>query len=163
MVATAKPTITLREFDSADWPIIWKWIEGYYWSVADDYAPTTMHAFVESQRRRGSKNLAFYRGNELVGLIMFVALNPYLCECHIYFKRSFWGRENTIPALRLAHEWIHRETNFQKCSMPIFANNRHVVRVLREFGAEQEAHLRAHTTQRGKPIDVLMFALFREE
>lgn len=153
--------ISLQKFDDADWPIIWKWIEGYYWKVADDYAPKTMQAFVDSQRVRGSKNLGVYKGSELVGLIMFDHLSPVLCECHIYFKRSFWGHENTLPALQLAYDWALNKTNYEKCTVPVFESNRLIIQVLRKFGAVQEGFFRNHTHQRGKPVNVLMFSMFR--
>jgi len=163
MVATAtKPMIELRDFDPSDWPVIWKWIERYYWKVADDYAPKTLREFVDASIRRGSRNFGVYRDGELGGLIMFDQLSPILCECHIYFKRSFWGWGTTVPALRLAHAWATGPGGYKKGTSPVFESNRLMVRLLEHLGAVQEGFFRNHTTQRGKPVNVLYFSIFKE-
>lgn len=159
---TAKAPIELRPFDSADWPVIWRWIERYYFKVADDYAPKTLREFVDASIRRGSKNFGVYKNGELGGLIMFDHLSPMLCECHVYFKRSFWGWETTVPALRLAYRWAVTEGGYKKCTSPVFESNRLMIRLMEHLGFVQEAFFRNHTMQRGKPVNVVYLSLFRE-
>lgn len=161
MTATAPaPTIELRGWNSADWPICWSWLNRYYWKVADDYAPKTLQEFVDASISRGSRNFGVYRNGELGGLIMFDRLSPYLCECHVYFKRSFWGWATTVPALQLARRWATTEGGYSKCTSPIFESNQLMVKLAERLGFIQEAFFRAHTTQRGKPVNVLYFSYF---
>jgi RimJ/RimL family protein N-acetyltransferase len=109
---------------------------------------------------RNSRNLAVYRDGELVGLVIFDHITPVVCECHIYFKRSFWGRERTIPALRLAYQWAER-AGYEKMTSPVLATNRLMIGLLKRLGAVQEGHFRAHTRQNGRPVDMEYWSIFK--
>lgn len=161
MTATAPSKLKLRTFDPSDFPIVWSWIGKNYWKVADDYSPKTMREFVDSQIERGSKNLGVYSGNELVGMLVCDPLSPVVCEGHAYFKRSFLGRENTAPAVWMGIQWAF-DQGFKKMTSPVFERNRLMVRLLTQLGGVQEGFFRGHTTQQGKPVNVLYFSFFKE-
>lgn len=154
--------IGLRPFEKADWPICWRWITPHLSTLLHDDGPQTQRQFVDSHIERGSRNFGVYRDSELVGLFICDHVSPMLCEAHVYFKRSFLGRENTIPALRLGIEWAFTDGGYHKITSPVFESNRLMIRALKELGAVQEACFRAHVRQNGQPVDVLYFSIFKE-
>ena len=129
---------------------------------AKDYAARERTARAAFQAKLFDPTRGVYRDGELGGLIMFDRLSPILCECHVYFKRSFWGWATTVPALRLAYAWATGPGGYKKGTSPVFESNRLMVRLLEHLGAVQEGFFRNHTTQRGKPVNVLYFSIFKE-
>src|SRR5689334_10842981 len=93
------PELQLRPFNNADLPIIFEWIKQKP-SLFFDHSPRTITEFVDDLMKRESRNFGVYRGEELVGLFICDHVNPTVCEAHVYFKRSFLGHKNTLPALK---------------------------------------------------------------
>lgn len=153
--------IELLPFSPSDWPICWRWLQPHLSTLLHDHGPQTQREFVDSHIERGSRNFGVYRDSELVGLFICDHVSPIVAEAHCYFKRSFYGRENTIPALRLGLDCAW-SLAYKKVTSPVFKTNRLMIRALKELGAVQEACFKAHVRQNGQPVDVLYFSFFRE-
>jgi RimJ/RimL family protein N-acetyltransferase len=157
-------TVTLRSpFPVEDVPRIWEWIEPFRWRVSDDYSPKTLAEFVVYFRGLSARcrTWAVYRNRELGGLITYEALSPIVGTAHCTFKKSFWGSKTTVPALEQAIAEMLAES--PKLSLPVMQGNKAMIALLARMGATQEGVLRKHTMREGRPIDVVMMAIFRPE
>lgn len=150
-------------FPAEDVPRIWNWIEPFRWRVSDDFSPKTLAEFLShfSALASRGRTWAVYRGGELGGVISYEKLSPIVGTAHVVFKKSFWGRGTTVPALRLAGAEMLADV--PKLSLPVFQGNKAMVALLMVAGAVQEGVLKKHSQRNGKPIDVVMMAFFRPE
>jgi len=147
-------------------PRIWIWTEQFRRRVADDFGPKTLDEFVadwQASRDRGRRTWAVYRDGELGGLVTFDPWSPMVGTTHCLFARRFWGHETTLPALRAAYQQIFDVTGVQKLLSFAFADNRQLGVIAHRLGARTEGVLRQQTMRGGKPVDMVLFGLLREE
>jgi hypothetical protein len=132
--------------------------------VADDFSPATLEEYVETQTRRmhPGLNWGVYRGSDLGGAIWFEPGSPVGGIIHTVFRRDFWGHDTTYPALYAAVDQIFAAGN-QKMLAMCFADNHSVRGMAKRFGMAQEGLLRSMTMRGGKPVDMVIYGLTKEE
>lgn len=133
--------------------------------VADDFAPATLDAFVRQWRARqavGQRSWAVLRNGELGGLVTFQAENTHCGVTHCLFKKTFWGHETTLPALRLVYASIFAE-GYHKVASLAFADNVQILHMARRLGGDREGTLREHTMRGGAPVDMMIIGLTRTQ
>jgi RimJ/RimL family protein N-acetyltransferase len=133
--------------------------------VADDYAATTLDAFMLDWQRRaaaGQQSWAIYRDGELGGLVTLDLANPGVGSTHCLFVKRMWGQETTLPALREVYRLIF-ETGLRKLLAFVFDDNWQIKAIARKLGARREGFLRQQTMRGGKPVDMVILGLLREE
>jgi RimJ/RimL family protein N-acetyltransferase len=150
-------------------PVLWGWIESFRDRVCDDFSPKTFPEFLENwiaRAKAGTRTWGVWRDDSLGGMISVGPLNPILAETHLVFARRFWGRETTIPALRQAYA-IAFASGFEKLQAAVFADNYQLIALAKAIGAVEETHpkhpLRAQTRRNGKPVDMRLISLFKED
>lgn len=150
-------------FPTAEIPRIWGWIEPFRWRVSDDFSPKTLTEFITFYRAQAerAKTWAVYRDGELGGAITYEQVSPIVGTAHCVFKKSFWGRKTTIPALQAAIGQMFECCT--KLSLPVMDGNKAMLSLLRELGASKEGALEKHTLRDGKPVDLVLLALFKEK
>lgn len=150
-------------FPAEDIPRIWAWIEPFRWRVSDDFSPKTLAEFVVHFRgvaERAAKTWAVYVSGELGGVITYERLSPVVGTAHATFKKSFWGQKTTLPAIDEAVNEMLADR--PKLSLPVIEGNKAMMGLLKKLGATQEGVLKAHTLRDGKPLDLVLMALFRK-
>lgn len=147
-------------FPVAEVPRIFSWMAPFMARVSDDYSPKTMDAFVEWFMGQSAvmKTWGVYRDGELGGVISFQQISPVVGTAHATFKKTFWGQATSVPALQLASAEMFQTC--QKVALPVFGNNKSMLGLLAKLGAKKEGILKAHTVRDGKPLDIVMLALF---
>lgn len=149
-------------------PRLYRWIETFRDRVADDFAPNTLGEFVilMADRLESHKSWAIYRDEELGGLITFERLNPWLGTAHVLLKPEFQakrtkGEQLAVKACRQAVTEMFQE-GIGKLSFYPFAGNLAIGSLLINIGAKREGTLEAHTLSNGKPVDIWMYGLTKE-
>jgi len=144
-------------------PRVWYWLQEFRSRVADDFAPQTMAEFIEQWRSRPEqRSWAVSRDGELGGLVTFQPENTVTGVTHCLFKKSFWGHETTVPALRLVYGQIFSEGFNKVCSLA-FRDNVQILHLARVLGGDKEGVLREHTLRGGKPVDMMIIGLTRAQ
>jgi RimJ/RimL family protein N-acetyltransferase len=144
-------------------PRIWNWIEPFRARVSDDFSPKTMAEFLThfSALAARGRTWGVYRAEELGGVIWCEPSSPRVCAAGCAFKRSFWGAKTAVPALASAS--AEMLASFPKVSIAVMRGNKALISALAQVGARREATLRGHTARAGKPIDIVVMAMFRKE
>lgn len=148
-------------FPMSDAPRIWAWSEAFRAKVSDDFSPKTLPEFLEHFRQTAevATTWAVYRDGELGGMISYQQASPVVGTAHCVFKKAFWGEATTRVAIQSAVAQM-----FQRCeklSLPVLAGNLAIISLLKKMGASKEGVLRAQTRRDGKPVDMVMMALFK--
>jgi RimJ/RimL family protein N-acetyltransferase len=145
-------------------PRIWRWMSDVPCRVCDDFAPCTLEEFLAQwEQRRGVDTWGVLRNGELGGYVSFEKLTPVVGTVHVLFKRSFWGRGTTIPALELVYAQAFEQSGVSKILSLVFRDN-HAIRALaRHVGAREEGIFRNHTMRNGKPVDMVAIGLLKGE
>lgn len=151
-------------FPEYAWPRVWTWMNQFRSRVADDFSPQTMEEYVETQSNRmhTGLNWGVYRGGDLGGAIWFEPGNPVNGIIHTVFRKDFWGRETTYPALNEAIEKIF-EAGMIKVQAMFFADNHSVRGMAKQLNMRPEGLLRSTTIRNGTPVDMAIFGLLKEE
>jgi RimJ/RimL family protein N-acetyltransferase len=149
-------------------PQLWLWIESFRDRVMDDFAPRTLEDFLADWEAREStrKSWGVYRQDELGGVVIIEPVNPVSVSSHVAFKRSFWGRETTVPALREVYAEVF-ESGVERISAAIFEDNYQIRNLALEVGAIEETRrsqpLRNCTVRNGDLVGMRIISLFPEE
>ena len=145
-------------------PRVWRWIEPFRAKVADDFSPRDEHQFIAHmvEKWEGQKTWAIYRDSELGGLITFEKLSPWLGTAHLLLKPDFQGKGISLPVCKQAIAAMFEE-GVGKLEFYPLAGNLAVGSLIVNLGAQREGRLRAHTVCDGKPTDVCVYGLLKEE
>lgn len=172
------PSIELRPWREADWPLAFRWaLQCWRW-IADDSFPKDQRTWIrhriaatqdqEARDQGMPKNFGVYRDGELGGILMCEGRGPWVCQAHCIFKRgidrrdSFWGHQTTVPALQLGIEkaW---EMGYTKVQAVFFDDHRAMIRLMEELDAVQEAIYQRQAIREGEWATLVGYAIFREE
>lgn len=153
-----------------DWalPVLWLWIEAVRRRVADDYGPKSFDEFLADwEARRGSRRTwGVWRDRQLGGMVSIEPVNPDVVVTHAIFKRDFWGRQTTMPALSQVYTEVFRQ-GVNKITSMIFADNYEIRALALALGAVEETDrrhpLKAATRRAGELVDMRVISLFRED
>jgi RimJ/RimL family protein N-acetyltransferase len=157
----ARSKIELHPWDETDWPIAWLWMQPYWRQLVDDSIPRDLDFFVENQRMKGAVSFGVYRDDELGGLLTQVTVSPWKCFGDCVFKKSFWGRDTTVPALE-AGKRLAWSMGYHKISCIVFEDNHLMIGLLNRVGGIFEGILLEDTQREGRKVNMLSYALLRD-
>jgi RimJ/RimL family protein N-acetyltransferase len=130
--------------------------------LADDFSPKTLDGFIHHARATWTRSWGIWVGEELGGIITYRAWSPVCGELHIICRRDFWGRERTDAAAVLAMGDVFAYGAIKVMGVA-FAENKQVRAMLKRLGFSREGQLRKHTLHRGRPVDVMLFGMTKQE
>lgn len=144
-------------------PRVWRWVEQFRSKVSDDFAPKTLVDFIEAMDRSRDRqeSWAVCVDGELGGLITFERLSPWLGTAHCIFKTDFQGKGVSLKALRVAFAEMF-DTGIGKLSFYTFAGNLAIGSLVCNLGGKREGTLTGQTLIDGKPADILVYGLSKE-
>jgi RimJ/RimL family protein N-acetyltransferase len=143
-------------------PRIWTWTEEFRWRVSDDFGPKSLEEFMSQWAEASEQRWAVYRDGDLGGLVTASAMTPIVATSHCLFKKSFWGQETTLPALRQVYQQVFG-AGFHKILSFVFRDNKQIIGLARKLGAAKEGVLRKQTLRRGKLVDMVALGLLQED
>jgi RimJ/RimL family protein N-acetyltransferase len=146
-------------------PRVWRWIEPFKAKVADDFSPQDLEGFLAHMAHKWDrqKTWAVQGDGELGGLIIFEGLSPWLGTAHYLLKPDFQGRGIGVKALRLAVMEMFQEPGIGKLEFRVLAGNLAIGSLACNIGAKREGTLAGHTLSGGKPRDVWLYGLAKED
>ncbi|MBZ5578259.1 MAG: GNAT family N-acetyltransferase [Acidobacteriia bacterium] len=147
-------------------PRIWRWIEPFRHKVLDDFGPQDLGQFVEWMAMKWDQQMtwAVYGDGELGGLLTFERLSPWLGTAHAIFKPDFQGKGITLSAVRETGLAIFdKMPELGKVEFYVPEGNLAMGSLLVNLGAKREAKLAAHTLCGGKPVDLWIYGIRKEE
>jgi RimJ/RimL family protein N-acetyltransferase len=153
--------ITPFPFESL--PRVWRWIERFRGSVADDFAPKTLSEYVEhmASRWQEEKTWAIYGDGELGGLIEFQRFNLWLGTAHVLLKPDFHGKGIAVQACRQAVGEMFAQ-GIGKLEFHVLSGNVAIGSLLSNLGAKREGLQEGHTLSGGEPRDVWVYGLTKK-
>ena len=151
-------------FPTESLPRVWAWNERFRHQVSDDFSPQTQGEFVDAMLASADlqKTWAVYGDGELGGMITYQRLTPWVGTAHIFVKPKFQGKGLAPPALKIAFAEMFAD-GIGKLSFYPLAGNWAVGSLLINLGAKREGSLRSQTIAGGKPIDMHIYGLLKEE
>jgi len=154
----------ISPFPTESLPRVWAWSERFRHQVSDDFSPQTQGEFVDAMLAAIGlqKTWAVYGDGELGGMITYQRLSPWVGTAHIFTKPNFQGKGLAPPALKIAFAEMFAD-GIGKLSFYPLAGNWAVGSLLINLGAKREGCLRSQTLAGGKPIDMHIFGLLKEE
>jgi RimJ/RimL family protein N-acetyltransferase len=149
--------------------LLWKWSDPVWFRIADDFTPHDPVAYVEWQEcieaQDNTLSWGVYRGDELGGLIRAVVdpLRPWQADLHVLFKKDFWGRHNTVPAMLLVFAELLGPRGLKKLNTATFASNSAINSLIAEIGGVKEGVRRRATLKDGKLVDMVLYGMTPED
>jgi RimJ/RimL family protein N-acetyltransferase len=165
MAPKPAPEIDLiKPFPPEAYPRVWTWLQDFKDRVLDDFSPQDLPSFVTFciELAKTAVTWGVLRNGELIGLLTFEPVNGVTGIAHAIFRKDAWGRQTTVPAITEAAESIFA-SGVRKVEFPIFADNHAVEAMLLKLGAVREGLLREHSMRGGKPIDMIVIGITRED
>jgi len=153
----------VRPFPPSAWPRVWEWMQAFKGRVLDDFAPADLDAFVALQLRAAAHETTWgiAADGDLCGVVSATLINGRVAVVHVVFKKAFWGRHVTLPALAAIADQLFT-AGVAKIQATLFADNHGMRALLLDSGAVKEGTLRGHTLRGGEPADIDLFAIFKE-
>ena len=144
-------------------PRVWRWIEQFRAKVADDFAPRNLAQFMESMASQwdGQTSWAVLADGELGGLITYLKLSPWVGTAHCLFKPEFQAKGIAFKACHQAVSEMFA-TGIGKLVFYPMAGNLAIGSLVCSLGAKREGTLVAQTIVDGKPADILIYGLTKE-
>jgi len=165
MIAVEQAAITMvSPFPASAYPQLWKWVNESPECNMDDYSPRDYDSFVSTMTARAAyeRSWGVEADGSLCGIINYCPTTPHGGIFHgICFTNYVCGTPVTETAVRQVIEQLFDE-GVEKISAMFFADNARVRKFLTRLGAEYEGYLRTHTIRYGKPIDMMLLAIFKE-
>jgi RimJ/RimL family protein N-acetyltransferase len=146
-------------------PRVWAWIAPFRERICDDFSPQTQDAFVAGMAAKWqgyAATWAIRAGGELGGLVTFERLTPHLGTAHIVVKHDFHGKGVAVRAARIAVSEMFA-LGIGKLALYPLEGNLALGSLHANLGAKREGCLKGHTLRGGKPIDVWVYGLSREQ
>lgn len=141
-------------------------MSGFKSKVSDDFGPQTLDAFVDLMTAKweqpGYQTWSISADGELGGLVSFERLSPWLGTAHLLLKPGFHGKGVALEACRMAAAEIFR-TGIGKLAFYPMAGNLAIGSLIVNLGGQREGCLKGHTLIGGKPADVWMYGLTKED
>jgi RimJ/RimL family protein N-acetyltransferase len=144
----------------------WDWLQEFPQNNFDDFGPKNHAEFVAEigHRRMCGERIWFaYVATEPVGIIGYAPLNSYCGTFHgICFAKEWHGKGVARAAVSKVIDEIFASGQ-QKISASFFDGNIRIYRFLLSLKFRTEGELKAQTLQGGKPVDMRLMRLLREE
>lgn len=155
--AMPQATVKLEPFDPSNFPIAWKWLDDAWEMIADQSHPRDIDSFIAIKEMQGAVNVGVLHEGDLCGLLTLLPVSDIECQGHCVFRRHALRPEETIEAIRqgvkVAWSW-----GYSRMWMTVFPENRAMIRVLRQMGANYEGRAIARFRKNGQPRDCLNFS-----
>ncbi len=138
--------------------------------VTDDFSPTTIDEFVPEMIELASRveTWGVWRGEgseeELGGMVSVLveSRNPRLGLARSLFKQDFWVDRAAEGALRQVYAAVF-EGGVEKICTQAFSDSYQIIGLAQALGAVIEGRLRKQTLRGGKPADLVMLGLLKED
>ncbi len=163
----------MRNFDDSDIPALVKYANNRnVWINLTDQFP---HPYTEAsaqewiQHVRIQKietNFAIATEEELIGGIGFEQLKGIHCKSATlgyWLGEPYWRKGIVTGAVRAMTEYIFTRHDIARIGAGVFSTNLASVRVLEKAGYTYEARLRKHVFKDGKILDLMIYAILRDE
>lgn len=121
---------------------------------------------VANQKPDDAHHRAIWLGGEIAGSVGFQRLDDLAtrtAEIGYWIGVPFWGRGIATEALRRATAFAFDEYDFVRLQAGVLAWNPASCRVLEKAGYMLEARLEQHVYKDGAIVDLLLYALLRDE
>lgn len=143
----------------------WEWMNEFPLANLDDYGPKSYEEFEQDMLARLKTEVisGVKHRDKLVGIIGYLPITSRYGMFHgICFSKAVHGQGVASQAVRkfVANLFAN---GVEKISASYFADNRRVRRLLGNIGAVDEGYMRRQTTQKGKPVDSILVAIFKEQ
>lgn len=163
MTATETSVRIESPFPLSEVPRAFMWAEGCASSVMDDSMPQEITAFVYEWEHQPSGVItwAVYRGEEIIGAIV-AQLKSGVAEMQVIFAHRSWDQAATVPAIALVVKDLF-DYGLDKVAWWPLAHAAQLVNVAKAAGFKREGTLHGHVTQKGKPVDLALFGIWKEE
>ena len=146
--------------------ILWCWLNEFPQNNFDDFGPKNLdELLVEITRRahRGEWMWTVYVGDRSAGVIGYAPQNEYCGVFHgICITKEWHGTGVAQAAVSKVIDEIFT-TSQQKISASFFRDNERVHKFLCNLGFCHEGLLMHQTLRGGKPVDMTLMALFKED
>lgn len=148
-------------------PRMWRWLRSIgSWRVTDDYGPQTEDEFIDHWREmlgaEGCQSWGVYQDDELGGVITVQYVTPNLSTAHLLFNKTFFGAHITIPAAREVFDLVF-QSGTTRIESYVFEDNGSILGLAKKLGAVNEGRLRKRTIRKGRPIDLIILGLLKED
>jgi RimJ/RimL family protein N-acetyltransferase len=156
----------IEPFPGWHWPTVYGWVEPVIQLVADDFAPKTIEGYVEYSSRAAEHGrvMGVAVNGQLRGVLIFEFQNPACAMMHVLFAPAMRGSKLKCEAARLGCARLFETTPAAiKIFGLIHAENRAAVALAKRGRGRVEGVLRSHSVSGGKPFDVTVVGITREE
>lgn len=162
--AVASPVRVESEFPDWALPRLWMWIEAARDRLCDDFSPREYDDFARDwdERRLIEKRWAVYRDDEIGGLVTITEQVPGIGTSHVVFKRSFWGHDTTLEAMRQVYEQAFSDGLHRVWSM-VYTDNASMIALAKRLGFEREGRVRRAALRNGEWVDMFVLGLLKED
>lgn len=146
-------------------PRVWVWTQEFRSRVADDFGPQSLDELMAQYQARiaaGLQSWSVHRDGELGGIVTFEPTSPVCGAAHCIFKKSFWGHETTVEAMRQVFEQVF-DSGIEKILSLAFADNVQLLYAVRLLGFQKEGVLRKQTLRGGELVDMMALGCTRED
>lgn len=165
MTATSVDRITVK-IAMPPIELLWKWLNEFPQNNFDDFGPKSEEELIVDLTRRAHRGeyvWMVYVGEAPVGVIGYAPMSDYCGMFHgICITREWHGRGVGNYAVREVIDAIF-DMGYQKISASFFRDNHRVDAFLNRLGFRHEGILTRQTMRGGKPVDMLLMALFKED
>ena len=161
---------------------LWGWVQACLSAVADDFSPTTVEEFIEWHQELAAETTDIAYEGKLITIPLVTtwgvwgddeALGGYARferdpirlwtgNAHCVFRKDFWGRRITVPALTQVAREIFA-VGVERIQMGVFATNTAMQGLIAAAGAVQEGRLRMQTLKGGKYADIVVYGVTPDE
>ena len=148
-------------FQLYDWSLpVWK-------LIASDDTPKDREGFVEFEigitDDSSVKTWGIWRGDELGGFVSAIRFpqRRWIAQLHCVFKKSFRGDATTGAAGKQICQELF-DDKVLKIEMWVFSDNHAIKGLISRLGGRVEGTLSAQVMRDGKPIDMVVYGLYRE-
>ena len=163
--------LLLRPFELTDVDDVWAYASdaevAQYRPLPDPYTRNDAAEFVDRQLRTDwSRNLEFaivYGRQVIGGISLHVNPEHETAELGYLLGRRWWGKGLATEAARAAVDWGFRQFRLHKVYARAHVDNRRSWRVMQKLGMAREGVLRGHWKMRDEHVDLVYYAVFRNE
>lgn len=162
MIETHSPFPPVSFYDLFDWSqAVWQ-------AVASDDSPTERAEFIEAQEKaaqsEGVKTWGVYRDGELGGYVRFERFpaQPWTGAAHCIFKKDFFGRKTTLPALQMIAREIFG-SGVQRIGLHCFVDNSSMRALIVKLGGRFEGELTKQVMRGGELVSMAVYGLTSED
>ncbi|HLE16001.1 MAG TPA: GNAT family protein [Anaerolineales bacterium] len=170
--------LVLKQITSEDWQAVLRHFSDAEMLRWMDFEPIASREQAEDVIRWGKNLFAEQRGvlwglfakesGTLIGTLAYVKLEeestpPHRAEITFDLVRVVWGQGLMVEAIWNSLPYVFDEIGVARIETTIHPKNLRSASVLLEIGFRLEGVLRRRGVHRGRPCDVMMFALLRDD